>query len=185
MHEEYLQCEWSVYFPPTSWIKALTVDCFYFSDQEVKMEEAMSHTGIHQFLFLFSGFFFNTCMGQIASFSLISIRGVLALDLWLHAGDTLTNHHNLFFSPIGAPSCVVFVYNLFFSDMKSAFERAFWASAYKMSPFSLVSTAKGAPAVSSGGAATRQAIKVHVNDNAWKPVSSPIRHPVGQHLCEH
>ena len=34
------------------------------------MEEAMSHTGIHQFLFLFSGFFFSLtlCMGRIASF---------------------------------------------------------------------------------------------------------------------
>lgn len=36
------------------------------------MEEAMSRTGIHQFfVFFFSGFFFNTCMGRTASFALI------------------------------------------------------------------------------------------------------------------
>lgn len=83
------------------------MDCFYFSDQELKMEEAMSHTGIHQFLYLFSGFFFNTCMGRIASFSLISIHGVPALDLLLHVWNTLTNHNLFFFSPIEAASFVV------------------------------------------------------------------------------
>lgn len=40
------------------------------------MEEAMSRTGIHQFfffvfVFFFSGFFFNTCMGCTASSPLI------------------------------------------------------------------------------------------------------------------
>lgn len=54
-----LQCEWSIYLPPISpWIKALTIDCFYFSDQEVKMEEAMSHTGIHQFFLSLQWLFF-------------------------------------------------------------------------------------------------------------------------------
>lgn len=96
MHEESLQCDWSIWSPSPYLleIKALTIDCFYFSDQEVKMEEAMSHTGIHPFLFLFSGFFFfNTCMGRICLIPTnTSIHGVLALNLWLHAGDTLTNH---------------------------------------------------------------------------------------------
>lgn len=104
MHEESLQCDWSIWSPSPYLleIKALTIDCFYFSDQEVKMEEAMSHTGIHPFLFLFSGFFFfNTCMGRICLIPTnTSIHGVLALNLWLHAGDTLTNHKRwcVFFS---------------------------------------------------------------------------------------
>lgn len=57
------------------------------------MEEAMSHTGIHQFFFFFSffsGFFFNTCMGCTASSPLIR-PSVLALNLWLHARDKLTH----------------------------------------------------------------------------------------------
>jgi len=72
------------------------------------MEEAMSHTGIHQFLFLFSGFFFNTCMGPIASFPLIHpSMELLALNLWLHAGDTLTTHNQrVVFLLIEAHSCV-------------------------------------------------------------------------------
>lgn len=57
------------------------------------MEEAMSHTGIHQFFFFFSffsGFFFNTCMGCTASSPLIR-PSVLALNLWLHAREKLTH----------------------------------------------------------------------------------------------
>lgn len=96
------------YLPPISpWIKALTIDCFYFSDQEVKMEEAMSHTGIRQFYlslqWLYYYFFsFNTCMGWNCLIPTnTSIHGVLALNLWLHAGDDLTNHSYMmcFFPP--------------------------------------------------------------------------------------
>lgn len=75
---------------------ALTTDCFYFSDQEVKMEEAMSHTGIHPFFFsLFSGFFFNTCMGPLASFPLITSHpwSADAVMCGCMLGDELT-HRN-------------------------------------------------------------------------------------------
>lgn len=94
------------------WIKALTIDCFYFSDQEVKMEEAMSHTGIHQFLFSLQWLFFfslTPAWAETASFPLIPIHGVPALDLWLHAGDMLTNHNRWFwgFFSIKAASFVV------------------------------------------------------------------------------
>lgn len=59
------------------------------------------------FVYLQWLFFFNTCMGRIASFPLIhpSMECQLAWsDLWLHAGDTLTIHnrsfccHSFFFS---------------------------------------------------------------------------------------
>lgn len=107
---------WMVYFylPPISpWIKALTIDCFYFSDQEVKMEEAMSHTGIRQFYlslqWLYYFFSFNTCMGWNCLIPTNTfIHGVLALNLWLHAGDDLTNHSYMmcFFSPLHLSSFI-------------------------------------------------------------------------------
>lgn len=57
---------------------------FIFSDQEVKMEEAMSHTGIHQYIFFF---FFYPCFFFFSSsvaFSLTPAWAALASFPLIH-----------------------------------------------------------------------------------------------------
>lgn len=77
------------------------------------MEEAMSHTGIHQYIFFFcffspsfSGFFFNTCMGcTLHSFPLIhpSVE-LLALYPWLAcSGQANASNLMIFFPPPRLP----------------------------------------------------------------------------------
>lgn len=69
MHEEILGViDLFISLTRLSESKRLTIDCFYFSDQEVKMEEAMSHTGIHQFLFSFSGFSLTPAWAELPHF---------------------------------------------------------------------------------------------------------------------